>query len=63
MKCLFGLFALYSVESLFAGLTPGFVGLVQFNIRLPAALPPGARLALVIRFGANASQTVDLAVR
>src|SRR5262249_7208177 len=28
-------------QSLFAGLTPGSVGLAQFNIRLPATLPPG----------------------
>lgn len=51
------------VQSLFAGLTPGLVGLVQFNIRLPAALPPTNRLPLVIRFGTSASPSVDLAVR
>jgi uncharacterized protein (TIGR03437 family) len=34
---------------LFAGLTPGFAGLVQINFELPAALPDGP-LNLIIRF-------------
>jgi uncharacterized protein (TIGR03437 family) len=52
-------------EVLFAGLTPGYVGLTQFNIRLPATLPAGVRLPLVIRFGADESSSPPayLAVR
>jgi uncharacterized protein (TIGR03437 family) len=50
-------------ESLFAGLTPGFVGLAQFNIRLPDRLPAGSSLPLIIRFGSASTQTVNLAVR
>lgn len=52
-----------AAESLFAGWTPGFVGLGQFNIRLPARLPSGSSLALIIRIGSASSQSVNLAVR
>lgn len=52
-----------AAESLFAGLTPGFVGLGQFNIRLPDRLPSGSSLPLIIRIGTASSQTVNLAVR
>ncbi|MCB1018856.1 MAG: M36 family metallopeptidase [Acidobacteria bacterium] len=34
---------------LFAGLTPGFVGLAQANLLLPAELPAGATLELALR--------------
>jgi uncharacterized protein (TIGR03437 family) len=47
---------------LFAGLTPGFVGLLQINVQLPASLPAGDELDLVARFGPDATQTVKLAV-
>jgi uncharacterized protein (TIGR03437 family) len=51
------------VEALFAGLTPGSIGLAQFNIKLPEVLPPGTSLPLVIQFGPARSKAVDLAVR
>jgi uncharacterized protein (TIGR03437 family) len=45
-----------------AGLAPGFVGLYQVNVQVPAALTPGShRLQLVVN-GA-ASNTVTFAVR
>jgi uncharacterized protein (TIGR03437 family) len=47
----------------FAGLTPGFVGLVQINIQLPATLPAGVSLPLVVAFGSNSSQIVNLSLR
>ncbi len=50
------------VEVQFSGMTPGAIGLAQFNIKLPEALPPGENLPLVIRFGEVASQPVMLAV-
>jgi uncharacterized protein (TIGR03437 family) len=51
------------VEVLFAGLAPGFAGLVQLNLRLPASFPLGQRLPLVIRYGAAGSTPVDVAVQ
>jgi uncharacterized protein (TIGR03437 family) len=48
----------------FAGLTPGSVGLVQINIQLPATLPAGASLPLVVTFpGGAASPPVSLWVQ
>ncbi len=38
-----------TAQVLFAGLTPGLVGLGQVNVQLPDPLPPGVTLALVIR--------------
>lgn len=47
----------------FAGLTPGSIGLAQFNVKMPKVLPAGAMdLPLQIRFGSTASQIVRLAV-
>ena len=37
-------------RALFAGLAPGFVGLIQMNIELPASRPPDADLKLGVRF-------------
>lgn len=48
---------------LFAGLTPGFVGLLQINVQLPESLPAGDELELVAAFGPDAAQTVMLAVK
>lgn len=48
------------VEVLFAGLAPGFVGLGQINVKLPAGLPQGNPQPLVIRFGESESQTLQL---
>jgi uncharacterized protein (TIGR03437 family) len=47
----------------FAGLTPGFVGLLQINIQLPATLLAGTSLPLTIAFGSSTAPTVNLAVR
>jgi uncharacterized protein (TIGR03437 family) len=47
---------------LFSGLTPGFVGLIQFNITLPSSLPSGS-LPLVIQFPSNSSPAVSLPVK
>lgn len=46
-----------------AGLTPGFVGLVQINVQLPAVLPTGASLPLVVAFAGTAGPPVNLAVQ
>jgi uncharacterized protein (TIGR03437 family) len=52
-----------AAASLFAGLTPGCIGLAQINLQLPATLPAGASLPLVFRFGNASSPPVQLAVR
>lgn len=46
----------------FAGLTPGFVGLVQFNLELPATLPSG-NLPLLVQSPGDSPTPVNLAVR
>lgn len=52
-----------SAAVLFAGLTPGFVGLSQINVQLPATLPAGSSLPLVATFAGAASPPVNLAVQ
>jgi len=51
-----------ATQVLFAGLAPGFVGLAQINIQLPASLPAGSSLPLVIAFPGNSSSPANLAV-
>jgi uncharacterized protein (TIGR03437 family) len=50
------------LDVIFAGLTPGQTGLVQINAKMPARLPAGARLPLIVQVGTS-SHTVTLAVR
>lgn len=47
---------------LFAGLTPGAVGLTQINIELPASFPAGSDLKLGIRFGGESGTYVLVAL-
>jgi uncharacterized protein (TIGR03437 family) len=47
----------------FAGLTPGFIGLYQVNLAIPAATPPGLLLPLSIQGVNVSSNTVVLAVQ
>jgi len=51
-----------AATTLFSGATPGFVGLIQVNFQLPAELPPGRRLTLVIEFGDAATLPLSLPV-
>lgn len=51
------------VEVQFSGLTPGAVGLAQFNIKLPSSLAQKDSLPLVIQFGEVSSPPVNLAIR
>ena len=39
----------FSTEVLFSGLAPGFAGLYQVNIRIPAAAPAGDEVPIIIR--------------
>jgi uncharacterized protein (TIGR03437 family) len=47
---------------LFVGLTPGFVGLYQMNVQVPAGLPPNPRTPVRLDFGNIASNVVEIAV-
>ena len=48
---------------LFAGLTPGFVGLFQINVALPDSLTTNPRTPITLEFGdGRRSNTVDVAV-
>ncbi|MBI2686363.1 MAG: hypothetical protein HYX27_08610 [Acidobacteria bacterium] len=48
---------------LFAGLTPGFVGLYQINVTLPATIEKGPNVPVFLNMGDNVfSNTVELAI-
>ena len=47
----------------FAGLAPGFVGLYQVNVEVPAGVEPGPAATLVLLQNGAPSNTVTLAVR
>jgi uncharacterized protein (TIGR03437 family) len=46
----------------FAGLAPGYVGLYQVNVRIPAATPPGLGVSLTLKEGGQLSNTVSVAL-
>ena len=48
-------------DILFSGLTPGFVGLYQINVRLPGHVPLGLQVPMTLRAGGN-STTVNLRI-
>ncbi len=48
-------------ETIYAGLTPGFVGLYQINLRVPDSLAPGVH-SLVVTLDGVASNSVTVAV-
>lgn len=50
-------------EVLYSGLAPGFVGLWQINVRIPAGIQPGATVPLRVVINATPSNTVTVAVR
>ncbi|HUS06337.1 MAG TPA: hypothetical protein VMZ52_08580 [Bryobacteraceae bacterium] len=50
------------VPVVFAGLTPGFIGLYQVNIVIPASIAPGLELPLTIQQGKVGSSPVLVAV-
>lgn len=47
----------------FQGLAPGFVGLYQINVEVPAAVAPGPEVAVVLTQNGVASNTVTVAVQ
>lgn len=44
----------------YAGLTPGFIGLYQVNVALPAATPPGSGVSLTLKQGGQLSNSVNI---
>ena len=51
------------IPAAFAGLTPGFLGLYQVNIVLPATLPPGLGLPLYLKQAGTVSNLVSVSVQ
>jgi len=47
----------------YSGLTPGYIGLYQLNVQLPADMPPGLFQALEIRQGGVTANPVVIAIR
>jgi uncharacterized protein (TIGR03437 family) len=50
------------LEVLYSGVTPGFVGLYQVNVRMPEEMPGGGQTALMLT-QAGQTATVDLTIR
>jgi len=48
---------------LFSGLAPTFVGLYQINVQVPAAVPFGNTVPLVVSIGGATAKTVTIAVQ
>jgi uncharacterized protein (TIGR03437 family) len=46
----------------FSGLAPGFVGLYQVNIQIPAGAPSGSAVPMALSIGGVVSNTVTIAV-
>jgi uncharacterized protein (TIGR03437 family) len=47
----------------YAGLTPGYIGLYQVNIPIPATTPPGSAISLVLQQGNAQSNAVAVAIQ
>jgi uncharacterized protein (TIGR03437 family) len=47
----------------YAGLAPGFIGLYQVNIPIPAATPPGSGTPLTLKQGEQISNSVNIALQ
>ena len=51
-----------AADVLFAGLAPGFIGLYQVNVRVPAGAPSGNAVGVSLRIGGAESNVVTIAV-
>jgi uncharacterized protein (TIGR03437 family) len=47
----------------FAGLAPGYIGLYQVNVPIPAATPPGLGVSLTLKEGGQIGNTVAVALQ
>jgi uncharacterized protein (TIGR03437 family) len=52
-----------NAEVLFSGLSPGFVGLYQVNVRVPAGVSAGSATPLVVTIGGRSSRSRTIATR
>jgi uncharacterized protein (TIGR03437 family) len=52
-----------SVPIAFSGLAPGFVGLYQVNVQIPAGVTPGNAVPIIINIGGIVSNTATIAVQ
>ncbi|MGH9784272.1 MAG: hypothetical protein ACRD88_08800, partial [Terriglobia bacterium] len=51
-----------TTNAAFSGLSPGFAGLYQVDVQVPAAVPPGSAVPLVITVGGKQSNQVTIAI-
>ena len=47
----------------YAGLAPGFIGLYQVNVTVPASTPPGSSIPLTLKVGGQQSNSVVVALQ
>ena len=47
----------------FAGLAPGFIGLYQVNVLIPASMPPGSAVSFSLKQGGQSSNSIAVAIR
>ena len=50
-------------QVLFAGIAPGYPGVYQLNLQLPAGMPPGLTIPISVQQGDSSSNTVQVAVQ
>jgi uncharacterized protein (TIGR03437 family) len=48
---------------LFAGLAPGYIGLYQVNVLIPASTPPGLGIPLTLKVAGQTSNTVPVSIQ
>jgi uncharacterized protein (TIGR03437 family) len=51
------------IDAMFAGLTPGYIGLYQVDLAVPPATPPGIDVPLLLRQPGSDSNTVFVAIQ
>jgi uncharacterized protein (TIGR03437 family) len=52
-----------AIDAMFAGLTPGYIGLYQVDLLVPVATPPGIDVPLLLRQPESDSNTVFVAIQ
>src|ERR1039458_4339112 len=51
------------IPTSFAGLVPGFTGLYQVNVTVPASTPPGVAIPLIVKVGGVQSDSIVVSVQ